>query len=71
MEKIINHVTITWGHGKDIAYVIMNMKLPMFVELAKLTNVEAAGLIYRPPQSIDNFQRVQKHVMFEIVEKTK
>ena len=41
MEKIINHITITWSHGKDIAYVIKNTKLPTFVEPAELSDAEA------------------------------
>jgi len=41
MEKIVNHVIITWGHGKDIAYVIKNSKLPTFVEPVELTDITA------------------------------
>ena len=41
MEKIINHVTITWGHGKDIAYVVKNTKLLTFLEPVELTDIKA------------------------------
>ena len=32
LEKIINHVTITWSHGKDIAGVIKETQMPAFIE---------------------------------------
>ena len=41
LEKIINHVTITWGHGKDVAYTIKHTKLPSLIEPGKLSDSDA------------------------------
>ena len=41
LEKIINHVTITWGHGKDVAYIIKNTKLPLMTEPSELSDSDA------------------------------
>ena len=40
LEKIDSHVSINWEFGQDIAYVIKNSKLPVFVEPKDLTATE-------------------------------
>ena len=36
LEKITNHVLITWSHGKDIADILKETKMPVLEEPEEL-----------------------------------
>ena len=45
IEKITNHVAITWNHGKDVADILKETKLPVFKEPAELSLADAQSRI--------------------------
>ena len=45
IEKITNHVLITWSHGKDIADILKETKMPVLEEPEELSAEDAKSKV--------------------------